>query len=169
MRNAIPCAVVALLALMISSCASTPASMPVTGSPTDVALLAGEWNGEYWGAANGRSGTITFHLESRADTAQGHVTMINRRPLGPGATSTATRTNPAQMATEALTVTFVHAEGGGVSGRLDPYTDPDCNCTAFTTFDGRIHGSVIEGTYTTFHGTGTATSTGKWKVKRKKT
>jgi hypothetical protein len=42
----------------------------------------------------------------------------------------------------------VHAAGGGVTGQLVPYRDPECDCQVATRFEGRIHGDTIEGTYT---------------------
>jgi hypothetical protein len=159
----------AILVPFAAGCATTPAHVPISGAPSDVAQLAGDWSGEYWGAANGRSGVITFQLEAGADTAHGQVTMINRQAFRQAdASSGALRSNPSGMTLEALTVKFVHAEGGGVTGHLDPYTDPACNCTAFTTFSGKVHGDAIDGTFVTTHGTGTPSVTGKWKVRRKK-
>jgi hypothetical protein len=156
------------LMLALGGCATTPPAMPVSGSAADLSRLAGEWSGEYWGARNGRSGVITFHLEAGADSAFGSVLMIaGHAPRGAGTTSTNTAGAASQPVSTELTVRFVRAEGGGVDGRLDPYTDPECNCTAFTTFSGQNKGDVIEGTYTIAHGGDTPGASGKWKVRRR--
>jgi len=39
--------------------------------------------------------------------------------------------------------------GGAVSGRMDSFQDPDCHCPALTTFQGRLHGDTLSGTYKT--------------------
>ena len=155
------------LVLMVAGCATVPANMPVSGSASDVARLAGDWSGEYWGGPSGRNGAISFHLAAGSDSAQGTVGMVYPgAPLGVPRAVDSKRIQIVMV--QDLAVTFVHAAGGGVTGRLDPYTDPACDCTAFTTFDGRIHGDVIDGTFSTSHGAGSSTATGKWKVKRRK-
>jgi hypothetical protein len=40
-------------------------------------------------------------------------------------------------AVQELTIRFVAVEGGEVTGELDPYRDPDCDCRAYTRFRGR--------------------------------
>ena|SRR5258708_1590970 len=162
------CGVAAIAIVLLAGCAATTPRTPVSGTASDVAQLAGEWGGDYWGGTNGRSGGITFHLEAGADTARGQVTMISRVARTRPALQSGVPANPAPMTSQALPITFVHAEGGSVSGRLDPYEDPDCHCTANTTFTGRIKGDTIAGTFTTTHGGGSPTVTGNWKVKRKK-
>lgn len=69
---------------------------------------------------------------------------------------------------EILTIRFVAAEGGGITGMLDPYLDPDCHCRAFTRFRGRQRGDVIEGTYTTRTARSEDPDRGAWKVRRVK-
>lgn len=67
---------------------------------------------------------------------------------------------------EVLAIRFVRVAEGAVSGRLEPYLDPDCDCEASTTFTGRVHGDVIEGT---FHvvSRGVSGTTGRWRAWRK--
>jgi hypothetical protein len=158
----------ALVALVIgmAGCATVPASMPVSGSASDVARLAGDWSGEYWGGPSGRTGAISFHLAAGSDSAQGTVTMAY--PGAPPGVPRSVGGDRVQVMIQELNISFVRAEAGGVTGRIDPYTDPACDCTAFTTFNGRIQGDVIDGTFTTSHGTGSSIATGKWKVKRRK-
>jgi len=68
----------ATAALLIAGCAGTSPRTPVSGTISDVALLAGEWSGDYSGGAHGRTGGISFHLEAGTDTAHGSVTMLSR-------------------------------------------------------------------------------------------
>jgi hypothetical protein len=74
---------------------------------------------------------------------------------------------PGPNAPQGLTIRFVSAANGMVSGRLDPYNDPECGCQVETVFEGRIAGDTIEGRYTSRR-SGTTTQTGEWKVTRKK-
>jgi hypothetical protein len=67
-----------------------------------------------------------------------------------------------------LTIRFVRAKGRQISGTLDRYWDPDCNCEMKTSFTGEINGDRIEGTFTSISGRpGVGRSTGWWEVTRK--
>lgn len=161
--------VLAVLTLGLGACASVPAPVPVVGDAADLGRLAGEWGGEYQGQTSGRSGSIVFKLAAGADTAFGDVVMIprerreSRLPVqDPSAGLPMARTP------EVLSIAFVRAADGGLSGRLTPYRDPDCDCLLITRFQGRFRGDVIEGTFTSTPAAGGATQTGTWKVKRNK-
>lgn len=67
--------------------------------------------------------------------------------------------------TELLTIEFVRVEGDRVVGRLSAYTDPQCGCTLLTTFEGRIRGDAIDGTFTSRHQDGRVDN-GQWGVRR---
>jgi hypothetical protein len=60
----------------------------------------------------------------------------------------------------------VRAIDGDVTGRLDPYWDPERDCPATTTFRGAIGDGVIAGTFTTSFGSGVTNATGRWAVTR---
>ena len=159
----------AALALVAGGCSRAPAPVPVVGAPADLGRLAGEWGGDYRGEAGGRSGSIVFKLSAGADTAFGDVVMIprERRPerlptQDPAAGLALPRT------LEVLSIAFVRAAGGGVSGRLIPYRDPECDCLVITRFEGRLQGDTIEGTFTRRHVEGSEIQTGVWKVTRKR-
>jgi hypothetical protein len=146
------------------SCASSSKEIPVSGSDADVSQLVGEWSGEYHAASSGRSGLISFKLEAEADSASGDVLMFTRQRAelaNPG------RPNIGPTLPQGLTIRFVNAANGMVSGRLDPYTDPECSCQVETVFEGQLHDSTITGHYTARR-SGTTTMTGDWKVTRKK-
>ena len=157
-----------LIALVLApACASAPAAVPVEGRAGDLSALAGHWEGEYESPATGRLGSIVFDLTAGEDHAHGDVLMIPRgstkafgpvpappgQPSSPGATS------------QLLTIRFVKAEGGKVSGTLDPYWDPDCNCEVTTTFVGEVRGNTVAGTFSSSRNAGRVFGT--WKVTRK--
>ncbi len=157
------------LAILLAACAGSPPPVPVSGSAGDVAALVGEWVGEYSSPATGRSGSITFTPSARGDTAHGDVVMIpaewGRRlePWREGGPTTPTRPGP-----EPLTITLVSVVENRVSGALAPYADPATGVQLVTTFDGRLHGDTISGTFTTRVSDSPGTQTGGWRVVRKR-
>jgi hypothetical protein len=153
----------------ISACAGKPASVPVQASTADMRALAGRWEGQYNSNQTGRGGSIVFTLTAGTDSAAGDVVMIpsgGNRPItreGPGRPPfTASGATP-----EVLTIRFVRIEGGRVSGALDPYRAPDCDCVVSTTFVGNLTGDRIAGTFTTRGGQRSAPVTGDWEVRRR--
>lgn len=152
--------------LAVMACQSIPETVPLVGSPMDVSSLVGEWNGEYDGGASGRSGSIVFVLRSATDTAHGDVLMI---PRAHGENAGAdTRHGQLQLhSNQVLKIAFVRVANGEVTGTLDPYTDPDCNCTVQTTFTGRLRDNTIEGTFVTRGSQLPREQTGRWRVTRK--
>jgi hypothetical protein len=161
--------VMAALGAIVGACATVPSPVPVVGAGADLDRLTGEWGGENQGQSSGRSGSIVFKLAAGADTAYGDVVMIprerreSRLPVQDPSIGL-----PVPRTPEVLTIAFVRATDGGLSGRLTPYRDPDCGCTLLTRFQGRIRGDVIEGTFTSTPQEGGATQSGTWKVTRKK-
>jgi hypothetical protein len=154
-----------VVSVVAAGCASTPAEVRIEGAPTELPALAGDWEGEYSSAATGRLGSIVFKLVAGEDHAHGDVLMIPRgssdpyRPRGGGE-------GPAPAgASQLLTIRFVRAEGDRISGTLDPYWDPDCNCEVTTTFVGQVKGDTIEGTFTSERTAGRVF--GNWKVSRR--
>ena len=153
------------------ACASAPAPVTVAGDSGDRASLAGKWVGEYDSPATGRSGSIVFNLSPSGDAANGDVVMVPRgygKPLQPysvsnsGAGSGIQNVTPSQV----LTIKLVRVSGDTVSGVLDPYRDPECDCPVETTFTGRLTGNVIAGTFTTSGRQAAGPQTGTWRVKR---
>ena len=67
---------------------------------------------------------------------------------------------------QVLTIRIVRVSGDSVSGALDAYRDPQCDCPVETTFTGRVDGDTIQGTYTTRGSQFNAPQTGTWRVKR---
>jgi len=165
MRIAIGCCLV--LALAVAGCASTTPVVPVEGSAADLSRLSGQWSGEYVGDAGGRRGVITFNLAAGADTAQGDVIMFPQQRYTTRLVDDPQKTG-SMPTPQGLSIRFVRAAGGQVSGQLDPYTDPECRCTVTTTFEGRIKGDTIEGHYVSHREGGVDVLRGEWKVKRRR-
>jgi hypothetical protein len=166
-RVATRLSVLALLAL--GGCQSQRAAISIAAEPERLASLVGEWHGEYASPATGRSGSIVFYLAQGDDHAHGDVLMI------PGSLSAADRPSgrsaaaPVRPGPQILTIRFAQAEDGNVSGMLDRYWDPDCNCEVRTTFTGEIKGDRMEGTFVSLSGRpGVGRSTGWWSVIRRK-
>ena len=156
----------------LTTCTPTPPPpVPLAGTARDVAALAGRWEGSYSSAATGRSGSISFTLSATGDSAFGDVIMIPRglgRPLQALDRQGPTGAAGTQPQSAVLTISFVRVAGGRVTGRLAPYADPETGTQLSTTFEGRLDGDTIEGSYTT-RGSDTGDSqTGQWKVTRRK-
>jgi hypothetical protein len=156
------------------ACASKPAPITVTGDSGDRASLAGKWAGEYTSPATGRSGSIVFNLSHSGEVATGDVVMVPRdygKALMPySATTTAAATaSPQTQAVpgpQVLTIKLVRVSGDTVSGVLDAYRDPRCDCPVVTTFTGTVSGDAIDGTFSTRGSETAAPQTGTWRVKR---
>lgn len=161
-------------ASVVLACASKPTPITVTGDSGDRASLAGKWTGEYNSPVTGRSGSIVFNLSPMGDAASGIVVMVPRdygKALMPySATTTAAATAATQTqgvsGPQVLTIKLVRVSGDTVSGVLDAYRDPQCDCPVVTTFTGTINGDTIGGTFSTRGSQTAAPQTGTWRVKR---
>ena len=155
---------------VVLACASKPTPITVTGASSDRASLAGKWVGEYNSPATGRSGSIVFNLSPAGDAANGDVAMIPRgygKALTPyGATTSAGVPMQNTATSQVLTIKLVRVTGDTVSGVLDAYRDPQCDCPVETTFRGRVVGDTIDGTFTTRGSQTNTPQTGTWRVKR---
>ena len=143
-------------------CASKPPEIALTSSDFDLNPLVGEWRGDYSNPEIGRGGTIAFTLRAGESAASGNVVMIP--------SSGDTFVPHADTPRPVLTIHFIRKEGSKVTGTLDPYQDPACDCQASTTFEGAfVDRSTIEGTFTTVTSlAGRPATHGKWKVTRVK-
>jgi hypothetical protein len=167
-RCAIPAAALGVLLTACSAAPQTP--VPLVGAASELAALAGHWEGAYSSAATGRSGSVSFTLTATGDSAFGDVVMIPRsygRPLQAW-NNAAAPAGAAPAHSVVLTINFVRVGKGRVTGTLAPYADPETGLQLFTAFDGRVRGDVIEGTYTTRTARGVNRQTGQWKVTRTK-
>jgi hypothetical protein len=140
----------------------------VRGDPAAIALIAGEWDGTYESDDGARRGSIDFHLQAQHDTAYGDAMMIPQgwdRPLQsrdgrPGETPSAGIPRP-------LVIKFVRVEGGEVSGEVESYYDPMCDCRKVTIFRGKLSGDTLKGKYRAYRQQGGPPDTGEWLVRRK--
>ena len=154
-----------LLALAAAGCTGVTNPVPVSG---DVAALRGEWEGTYSSLQSGRTGSIYFRLEGGTDTARGDVIMNPLDPPGVSAPRDPSESlDPSRPRPEILTITFVRATAGTVSGRLDAYRDPQCGCRLTTTFTGELRGDTLSGRFSSWHEEMQHRTEGHWKVIRK--
>jgi hypothetical protein len=153
----------AIVAAAELGCASKPPEIALTSSDFDLNPLVGEWRGDYTNPAAGRSGTIAFTLQAGVSSASGNVVMI------PGSAHDSLSL-PAAVARSVLKINFIRKEGRKLTGTLDPFHDPSCDCRVVTTFEGAfIDARTIEGTFATVPTEpGHKATGGKWKVTRVK-
>jgi hypothetical protein len=153
------------------ACASKPTPITVTGDSGDRASLAGKWVGEYSSPATGRTGSIVFNLSPSGDAANGDVVMVPHgydKALQPYNAVNAAGSAPSQTAapSQVLSIKLVRVSGDTVSGVMDAYRDPECDCPVHTTFTGRLASDTIEGTFSTSGRQSAGPQTGTWRVKR---
>ena len=162
--------VVAALAVASIACASTPPGFGVTSSDFDVGPLVGVWRGDYTSPQTGRTGTIGFTLRAGESFAAGNVVMIPKPDslLTPEERELFSDTPPSGRAV--LKFNYLRKEGNNVTGTLDPYRAPDCDCIVNTTFYGVFKDErTLEGTFTNVPTkAGSTISTGTWKATRVK-
>jgi hypothetical protein len=150
-------------------CAPMP-TVALDATAADLEILAGEWAGEYESAALGRRGSIEFKLKGGTNEARGDVVMVpsgRRIPYQPQPYEDGQHAR-SMPSTEILTINFIRASDGSLSGRLDRYWDPDRNCFADTTFNGRVALGVVEGTFKTTFDCGAGAATGTWTATKKR-
>ena len=148
------------------ACAYNPPPVPLQARPAEIERLAGRWTGTYDGDTSGRSGSIELVLAAGEDHAHGEVWMVPRHQRQPY--QSWRELGPVREAetSEILTIRFVALEEGEVSGELEPYRDPDCDCRAVTRFRGRLGADGIEGTFVTNSAEAARPAGGRWKVRR---
>ena len=157
-----------VVVMFASACAYMP-PVHLEATPADMEMLAGQWKGDYNSPALGRRGSIEFTLVAAEGQAYGSVVMSAQgsgRPYEPntlGRDIDGNRIAPTQL----LTIRFVRADAGQITGMLDPYWDPDRNCQATTRFLGYLAKGVIEGTFKTTFDCGAGEASGTWQVTRK--
>ena len=165
MKRAIALTLAAFATTTIACARRTPGIL-LASSDFDLNPLVGQWRGNFSSTQTGRTGTIAFNLNAGESAASGNVVMFAK----PDSLLTSEERELAANVPDrtVLKIHFVRKEGGTVSGRLDPYRDPDCDCTVTTLFQGSFKdASTIEGTYTTVRSQpGSDVVSGKWKVTR---
>ena len=163
---------VMLAAAVAIGCGTLPAppaqfSVP----PVDVQPLVGDWRGDYVADGPGsRHGSLSFALVAGTNDAYGTITMSAagadrafERYRSEQVISTSTDTAPRA---EPPAIQFVRLEGSNVSGTIDAYVDPDCQCPAIMTLAGSLHGDTLDGTFRATYDGRKPDMTGKWSVRR---
>jgi hypothetical protein len=153
----------------VDACAGNPPPVPVYATRADWEILSGHWRGSYSTSVPERRGLIDFMLSAGDEHASGDVLMIAEgtraayRPYPPGDP----RVTPIDAAsTQLLTIKFVRADQGQISGTIASYWDPDRSCQASATFLGSAQSRVIDGTFTSTCEDGVRQLHGKWRVTR---
>jgi hypothetical protein len=158
------------LALVATALALACRTLPQTpvhleGDPASLAALAGTWEGQYWGGADGRGGSLTFSLRAGSDSLYGDVTMVDSRGQTVRAADPMETHRLHVSSPQQLRIDFVGVRADSVSGRLEPYVSPGCDCAVVTTFVGRVNAGRLEGRFTTRSG-GRELAEGRWEMKR---
>lgn len=158
-----------IISAFINWACSSVHPVPIIGEEADLALLAGEWVGEYNSTVTSRSGTIVFKLTAGEDTAYGEVIMTPRGSKQPyrSANYQSDEGVPPPRS-QWLTISFVKVARGKVRGKLTPYWDPDFRRTLLTSFEGKLKGDIIEGTFISRIEKSEDYYTGAWKAIRRK-
>jgi hypothetical protein len=156
-------------AMFAAGCAPMP-TVALEASPGDLEILAGEWAGEYESAALGRRGRIEFTLVAGTHEARGDVLMVPRGSPVPYRRQPYqdAHPDPITSSSELLTIRFIRASTGSVTGMLDRYWDPDRNCFANTAFRGNVALGVVDGTFKTTFECGAGEATGTWSATKKR-
>ena len=162
-----------LLTLALLGCAACgpkpePAVVPVVGEEDDLTILVGDWWGEYTSADTGRDGRIRFSLTAEDREAHGDVLMFPATGNADRDADAADNRPEGALGGQTLTIRFVRLRPGDetVTGTLEPYLDPACDCMVTTTFTGRVSRDSIAGTFETRGGPEYRTTTGRWRVDR---
>ena len=158
--------------MLIAGCAFRSRPVPLQASPADWEKLDGQWRGEYSMTGHDRHGLIAFDLKAGTHLAEGDVLMIPDRFAWPYRGRGDVGANPAEQKrpqddSQLLSIRFVAAENGQISGAMDPYWDPDRACQARATFLGSVAGNTIEGSFISVCEDGVRTLRGRWKVERR--
>jgi hypothetical protein len=155
----------ALLAMV--GCRSAPTPIRMQGETGSIAQLQGSWEGEYWGGAQGRRGSIVFVVPEGSQGAFGDVVMMAPGGQPIRAVDTSEQHRMHTTSSQGLRIDFVNVGNGSVSGQLEPYMAPDCDCVVTTSFLGNLVGDTLSGTFTTRSRTNRGND-GFWKVVRRK-
>jgi hypothetical protein len=148
------------------ACAYNPPPVQMDASRADWEILSGRWRGTY-STPRGRNGSIDFTLSARDEQAAGDVLMIAEnqkdpfRPYPPGDSRLGPTNAPY---TQLLSIRFVRAEAGHISGTMAPYWDPERKCQATAVFLGTVKDRTIDGTFTSLCDDGVRQLQGRWRV-----
>lgn len=150
---------------LLVGCSYRSTHVRLRGDPLSIASLGGVWDGRYWGAPSGRSGNLSFYLPTGTDSLAGDVMMLDAAGIQLVSADPAESHRMHVRSPKLLRVDIVIAAGDSVRRVLEPYIAPDCQCTAYTTFIGRVTGDEIDGTFET-RSSSASLGAGLWHVTR---
>ena len=142
-----------LLALLVAAgCASIPPQVSSPSSPTLNLIgsdaerrdLAGTWSGIFESPDHRYDGSIEFRINADSAVGEGSVTLGGKK---------------------ALRVLWVRTRGPEIAGAIEQHWDETCQCTVYTTFQGRMEGDALRGTFTMKRRTGDPVD-GNWSASR---
>lgn len=169
MRRTLLSSAVATVIASSAGCSLAMRPVPVSASHIQWEALGGEWRGTYEMEAYDRHGTIAFKLVAIEERASGEVLMIPERTGWPYTQNRPVPGQPPDRAaprTELLTIRFVEAADGTLSGTMDPYWDPDRRCTAHASFSGVIDGDFVSGRVSSVCEDDVKVLRGRWRARR---
>lgn len=152
--------------VLVAGCHNQPMPVTLEGSVSEIRAMAGDWDGRFTGTTSGREGSISFRVSTSGDSASGDVLMTSYTGQRMRAAHPMEEHHAHAPSMEVLRIVFVHLAGGRVSGELEPYIAPDCECRVTTRFDGVVQGDVIRGTYVTLGAPG-GEQGGTWEMRRR--
>jgi hypothetical protein len=131
--------------LVLNGCAGI--QEPVKEVKVDFSQFGGIWEGEYTSPATKRSGQVFLDLESTGEKAFGGIIMHAVESESQDANKISYSEVKSTKAIP-LSIEFVQAEGGKIQGIVTPYTDPMFNNSMmYATFEGKMEGMVMLGTF----------------------
>ncbi|MGR9105806.1 MAG: hypothetical protein ACU843_02645 [Gammaproteobacteria bacterium] len=120
---------------------------PVKEAKVDFSQFGGIWEGEYTSPATHRSGQVFLDLEASGEKAFGGIVM-HAAESGSEGTNKVSYSEAKSSKTVPLSIEFVQAEEGKIQGIVAPYQDPMFdNNTMYATFEGKMEGKVMLGTF----------------------
>jgi hypothetical protein len=155
--------------LAVAGCAYHPRALTLQASATEWRALVGEWRGSYSSDGGDRHGLIDLSLAAGEQQAYGDVLMVaagSRDRYYPSAAGERMATAERPHGT-ILTIRFVRAADGRLTGTMDPYWDPERSCEATATFYGAIGDGRMDGTFTSLCADGVHAIRGHWSVLRR--
>ena len=137
--------VAALLTLACVAAPLTKHGIDVVGTAADRRQLAGNWRGTFETPDHTHDGTIQFDIDSSGSSGDGSVLLTDQNAR--------------------LRVIYVRISGADIAGAIEPYFDKVCDCTVYSTFNGRLEPPAIRGEFVMKPRLGPPI-VGSWSVKR---
>jgi len=130
----------------------------------------GDWRGDYVADSSGAPhGSLSFGLVAGNNDAHGSLSInaagadrAYERYRSESSVSSADTTPHVELPA----IQFVRLQGSLVSGTIDAYVDPECQCPAIMTLRGKLDGDTIDGTFRATYDGRKPDMTGKWSAKR---